>query len=671
MLRKFSKKNSSAKQSKRGVILVTIIFILAISFILITAAMLMTKGTRDRLYARAESSQARLTATAVAQSFYQAYWDQTLSDSTLSVILSSNRAGNPLQIYTTLQDLPGLTQDADNCTTLTVVPNPTNANDYYLDFKTTIGTESSTVRLSLKHQDHGSPNGTFQHQLQLGSGGRLENIVVGTTVNTSSETYDNSTIHRYNAENNTVLSLGNSTSWGGQTHIASTLYCDSALGSGSNTQMYGDVIFFGSGSGLNLNGLSGSSFHGNDGADLYFIDGGNSVLSYDGTTVNQSNIDSYAHNNEWICGFDNVAFYNSGMYVQLNQNIQQSQDYYVYNDTGSGSGANDASLMSYGNTDAQNEWNNRVGDYADVAAAVSDYITKINDGHYNDPAESPARPNNVTYTDFLTSAGISTIVSNNPTGATGTPFPANPGSSLPAGTKTYVLGADGGATQFNIGNGNTCELDLSNGPYVFYVKGDFTFKTGQLVFTHGDITNPNKTAYFIICPGASLRFEPYNVSAGNATGIVSDNCFAAGSTYERKNLVQTSKPAVMVLGAGCDPTAGDHNRCYPEAGQTHVQDGQIYFDGNQNECVLTAYVNLLPNPPAGSTGPYTNYGSVCGNRGGNCMIFYGRLYCNQCYGGNGSCMVMPYCPAPDDAQINGFVGYEHDYLSDGFSYYIT
>ena len=267
MLRKFSKKNPSAKQSKRGVILVTILFILAISFVLITAAMLMTKGTRDRLYARAESSQARLTATAVAQAFHQAYSNHTLSEGAMSTILSSNRAGNPLTI-TAGPDLPGLTSAADNCTKLTVVPHPTMADTYWIDITTTIGTESSTVRLSYKPHVSASPSGTFQHQLQLGSGGRLENVVVGTTVNSSDQYTGESNISRFPAENNTVLSLGGSTSWGGQTHIASTLYCDSSLGSGGDTEMYGDVVFFGSNSGLNLHGLSANSFEGHNGADL-------------------------------------------------------------------------------------------------------------------------------------------------------------------------------------------------------------------------------------------------------------------------------------------------------------------------------------------------------------------------------------------------------------------
>ena len=674
MLRKFSKKNPSAKQSKRGVILVTILFILAISFVLITAAMLMTKGTRDRLYARAESSQARLTATAVAQAFHEAYSNHTLSEGAMSTILTSNRAGNPLTI-TAGPDLPGLTSAADNCTKLTVVPHPSLADTYWIDITTTIGTESSTVRLAYKPHQSGSHSATFQHQLQLGSGGRLENIVVGTTINTTNETYDNSTISMYPATNNTVLSLGGSTSWGGQTHIASTLYCDSTLGSGSNTQMYGDVVFFGSNSGLNLHGLSGSSFHGNNGSDLYFLDGGSSVIWYDSNSINSTNIDSYGHNNEWICGFDNVTFYNSGMHVQLNQNIQQSENYYSYNGAVTNP-ANDYTQMSFGNTDAESAWTSRFGDYnADtvsptstqtISMAVSDYLGKISAGHYNDP-DPAARPNGKTYAQFLSDCNINTMIAADPSSAPGTPFPVfgTGNHTLTAGT--YILGGSG-ASSLNIGNGNKVTCDLNSGVYIFYVQGDFTFKTGTIEFINGDIADVNHTAYFIIAQSASLRFIPYNVTVGSVkypTGIVSANCFAPGAATQRKTIDQTAKPSVLVIGAGCSV----YNRCLPAAGSDHVSDGQIYYYGNGEESILTAYVNLLPLIAPTTTTPASGYGSVCGGQGGNNMIFYGRLYCNQCYGGNGSCLVMPYCPAPNDTNNNQSVPVDNKYDIFGFSYY--
>ena len=648
MLRKFSKKNPSAKQSKRGVILVTILFILAISFILITAAMLMTKATRDRLYTRAESSQARLTATAVAQAFAQAYSNHTLSEGAMSTILSSNRAGNPLTI-TASPDLPGMTSAADNCTTLTVVPNTTLSGAYWIDFTTTIGTEKSTVRLSYKPHESGTHSATFQHQLQLGSGGRLENVMVGIDL----AQYNAGNTVRYAADNNTVLSLGGSTSVGGQTHIASTLYCDSSLGSGSNTQMYGDVIFFGDHGGLNLHGLSGSSFHGNNGANLYFLETDGSVVWYDNNRIDDTNLSSYAHNNDWICGFNNVVFRNSDMYVPLDQAVQQSQHYY----------RDGSSSISFGNSQAESAFTSRELDYSLVESAANTYWQTIEDGNYNE-TNLALRPNGQKYSEFLTASNIDGVVASDPSLATGTNFQAYTSGSdvnLPKGT--YILGGTG-ASSLNIGKNHKILCNLNDGPYIFYVKGDFSFISGTFEFYNGDIADANHTAYFIICEGASLRFTPSDPD-GIGTGIVSANCFAPGADHTRANIDQSSKPSVLVIGAGCSESGS----CIPNAGTDHVTDGQIYYDCNANQCILTAYVNLLPKETPTTTAPSVGYGSVCAGRAGDGIIFYGRIYCNQVYGGDSSYMIMPYCPAPNDNSGGNSTPVDNAYDIYGFSYY--
>ena len=68
MVKRFNKKQGS----KQGVILLTVVFILAMAVIFISACMVMTMATRNRLYWKAEQSQARLTVTSAAEAFYQA-----------------------------------------------------------------------------------------------------------------------------------------------------------------------------------------------------------------------------------------------------------------------------------------------------------------------------------------------------------------------------------------------------------------------------------------------------------------------------------------------------------------------------------------------------------------------------------------------------------------------
>ena len=76
MLKRFVGTKSGKKQNKSGVILVTILFILAVAFVLIGAALMMTANTRKRLYSFAEGGQARITCTAAAQLFQSALEEQ-------------------------------------------------------------------------------------------------------------------------------------------------------------------------------------------------------------------------------------------------------------------------------------------------------------------------------------------------------------------------------------------------------------------------------------------------------------------------------------------------------------------------------------------------------------------------------------------------------------------
>lgn len=650
MLRHFSKKSSSGKQGKRGVILVTILFILAVAFIFITAAMLMTMGTRDRLYAKAENSQAKLTVTTVATTFLQSYNNQTLTETAFTNLINQAQT-NPVRIGASAPavgasaGIPGLTSADDNCTDLSVTK---NGNTYYLDFTTTIGTETASVRMTMNPKQSTPPTSSFQHQLQLGSGGRMENVTVGCAIDPT-DAYGNDNVVRYDPvpfyghDNNSLLSMGDSTSLGGQAHIASTWYTNSPLSAGSNMQVYADVIFFGRNAGINLNGLSGNSFHGN-GTNLYFIndtlDNPESILWYDNQRVDAGNISNFSYNNEWICGFDQVALRNMQLYVELNQNIQGSAHFYTSDDAN----------VTFGNADAESKWNELVGNYATVEGACNAYWDEVAGNGYTDPADANY-PSNKTYGGFLSENNYDFLsLSPDSAGGTTPTFTAN-GTLNPG---IYVLGN----SEFNIGAGNKVTCDLSLGRYIFYVQGDYTFKSGTLEFKDGDITDPDKTAFFVIGSNGSLRFEPYNPN-GHATGIVSTNCFTGGDV-KRENIIQTTKPAIMVLGAGCS-TSG---RCVPQSGSDHVTDGQIYYDGNGNEAVLTAYINLLP-----TTANSTAYGSMCGNRAGKCLIFYGRLYCNTVYGGNAGEVIMPYCPAPDDQVSSDFVEYQPNYRCDGFAYF--
>ncbi|MBQ4190771.1 MAG: hypothetical protein II641_02925, partial [Clostridiales bacterium] len=111
MVKRFNKKQGS----KQGVILLTVVFILAMAVIFISACMLMTRATRDRMYWKAEQSQARLTVTSAAEAFYQALEVGDFKESVLKELALKKASG----IYMTAKDasnkyLPGMSMDPTN-----------------------------------------------------------------------------------------------------------------------------------------------------------------------------------------------------------------------------------------------------------------------------------------------------------------------------------------------------------------------------------------------------------------------------------------------------------------------------------------------------------------------------------------------------------------------------
>lgn len=674
MLRTFSKKNSSRKQNKSGVILITVLFILAVAFIFITAALLMTKATRQRLYTRAETSQARLTVTAVAETFAKAYEERLISDATFDNMVTAGTIG-PITTSApaggSAVALPGMSDLADNCTMLHVTK---SGDEYYFDFTTKIGTESSSVRLTYTERETTATTDSFQHQLRLGTGGRLENVNVGSKI---VSTGDGSSTIPITNPNNTVLSLGSASSPHGQMQMCSTLYSSNRLGGGSNWQCYNDVILFGDDAGFDLYGSSGSTFDGEGGHNVYFLNCG-SFVWYDG--VEMRNQTEFNDNNgssltDWLHGFGNAAFVNTPTYFDNNNNFQNVGTIYT----------DDFSNFNFNMSDDAHIWDSGAGGYhsnwtskyssawsgSAVEAAANSYWSIITTNHYDDPSQS-TEPK--TYSEFVGSVdGLGTYVSaTDPDGCSATTLnlgslsrDADMNYILPKGT--YVLSGT-----LNISNKKIiCDLaDPDPRPYVFYIRSDYTIRSGVFEFINGDITDVNSTAYFIICDNARLAILGKGLTGdginNNApTGIVSANCYGGPKSnitdYKRANIDQSTKPAVMVIGAGCS----DSDR------QVANGDGQIFYYGDTtNSCVLNAYVNLLPLKVDTDANALA-YGSVYSNSDGSGMNYYGRMYARQIDGGVGTPMVIPYCPAPNDDIDAGPDIDKSKYVLNDFSYFHT
>lgn len=160
MIRKLNKK----PDSKRGAILVMVVFILAMAIIFISACMMLTQATRQRAYVEAESSQARLTCTSAAEAFYQALMTQEFTDSSLDTLAKANSTLN-IQIAGT--SMPGLSKASNNCTTLHLYVPSGYPSLIYADFKTTIGESVEGCRIVFKHATTPPKTDIFSNQIDI------------------------------------------------------------------------------------------------------------------------------------------------------------------------------------------------------------------------------------------------------------------------------------------------------------------------------------------------------------------------------------------------------------------------------------------------------------------------------------------------------------------------
>ena len=156
MMRKLNKKGR-----RQGAILVTVVFILAFAIIFIAAAMMLTQHTRKRIYEEAESNQARLTVTSVAEAFYRAIQKCEFEDDDI-LALCKGPTTIRVQASSAADTIPGLenygVSSTESYTTCYLYrkhkPGAGTTNDdytYYADFSTHIDGKVENVRAELSY----------------------------------------------------------------------------------------------------------------------------------------------------------------------------------------------------------------------------------------------------------------------------------------------------------------------------------------------------------------------------------------------------------------------------------------------------------------------------------------------------------------------------------------
>ena len=128
------KRLNKSKKSKKGAILVIVVLILALAMIFIASAMMLTQATRRRLYSTAMQSQARLTVTAASEVFLEALKMQEITDTQLESIMGKTHGPGKTKVKMVVDNVPGMSNNDNNCTYLDVYPDPTDATFVYCEF---------------------------------------------------------------------------------------------------------------------------------------------------------------------------------------------------------------------------------------------------------------------------------------------------------------------------------------------------------------------------------------------------------------------------------------------------------------------------------------------------------------------------------------------------------
>ena len=175
-MRRTNKKVMKKADDKKGVILITVIFIVAMALLFITTALTISIASRQRVYSNAKSDQARLTVTSLAQSIWQAIYSQQISDADLESLATTGTI-----VTFANSSIPGMVPGSGASSTAYFYhPDETNNKKIAIECKCEIDGVAQYYRLVLiKNSGEGTPTPMFPSVVNLGDGGMLNSINFG------------------------------------------------------------------------------------------------------------------------------------------------------------------------------------------------------------------------------------------------------------------------------------------------------------------------------------------------------------------------------------------------------------------------------------------------------------------------------------------------------------
>ncbi len=478
----FNQKKASS--NKRGSMLTLVLVILAMALILITSAITITSSTRNRYIDYTLSSQARATATSIAESLCTAIQNQDILDTELE-----GMATGTVTVTAAGAPIPGANGAANTSTTLSFSK---DTNYIYMDVVTKIGTLGNgsdcveSVRVYFKKKTPPPRSHLFDNMMEVGDSCSFGQFHVGAGAPPGAK--------------NTVFAHGDAdlTKQSGN-NIISELICTGRLTLG-NGGTYTDIVFSGDDAGIKA--MSGNISVQNLG---FFSTNGNvgSVVPSSGQPENidmspQNVIFSNFNVNSYIRG-NNVNFYNYNGSSSVNISNSTYRDTVVNSFT-----ANAAST--------------------ELQQKASTMLSK---------AQEAIKPENAFKTlaqaegEFL--AGVTATENRGP---------------LPGSVGDHNFNEPGFYTLPTTVNGNLI-FDLSKpGGYVLYVSGHVTIN-GSIRFING---NPSAEAVgdwgrIIIQPGGTLDFGGTASAGSGLHGVI-----AAPHPGDSQQATALSKPTCFIYG---------------------------------------------------------------------------------------------------------------------------
>lgn len=474
LLRKKGKKN------KRGSMLTLVLVIVAMSLIFITSAVMITNSTRTRYYDNVLSGQARLTVTAVAESFCSSINVQDIEDSQLETWCSSNATAS-----VTNAGIPGANGATD---TTTRVKFSKDSNYLYADFSTTIGTKSNgsaateNVRVYFKHKPVVPDTNLFDNLIEVGK----ETNFGGLNVGAGAPAGKKNTVFIH--ENGVIAETSGNT-------IFSDVICTGEVGFGNASQVKGLLLY--AGPDACVKSMTGSI----EPEYLCFVSpSGNAKGNTVGTSC-PTDIDAKPKN---------VLFYN----FNINGRFRNADTFYNGGDNSLGS-----ELDYNGFYDNKMKATYEASNDA-LSAVLTKAVTAANDALKEEskfPTTAAASAQFLSKVPSTEAAQAQAVIANGGVGGKAM-------TALDAAGDTHGVYSCG---NYTISNWKTC--DLSKGPYIIIVSGTLTINNNAgFKFINGlDNNGQANWARIILLPGAKLKYADASGSGGIESRTLNDGTLGA------------------------------------------------------------------------------------------------------------------------------------------------